>query len=629
MIGGERDEGRASPGGAPDIGAIVAERLSRREVMGGLVAAAAAAMVPAWAADAADGSALAFTELRKGLDETHHVARGYSASVLIRWGDPVLADAPTWHPVRQSAEAQARQFGTNNDFLAFLPLAQGSGRSDHGLLCVNHEYSRAAMMFDGVADSREVTRAQAEIEMAAHGHSVIEIRRDDGVWRVVSDSAHARRLTASGTVLEMSGPAAGDPRLITKADPSGRKVVGTLNNCGGGVTPWGTVLLAEENFHFYFGGFVGSGPEAANLQRYGIGGPSRFGWLGHHDRFDVARNPNEANRFGWVVELDPFDPASTPRKRTALGRFKHEAATVAINRDGRVVVYSGDDQIFEYIYRFVSRERFDPERPAANRDLLDEGTLSVARFGADGHLDWLPLVWGEGPLNPENGFHGPADVVIEARRAADLLGATPMDRPEDIETNPTTGRVYVVLTGNAFRGAAQTDGPNPRGPNLSGHILELIPPGGAGVDHGAERFLWNILLLAGQPRSANSAVSADGWLANPDNLAFDSRGRLWIATDTATAARGFANGLWACELAGPRRAVTRHFFRAPVLAEVCGPCFTPDDTTLFVSIQHPGADFYGTTFARPRTRWPDFAPGIPPRSAVVAITKNDGGPIGG
>ncbi len=615
----------------PTLGATIGEVVARRQVLKALAGAATLALVPARPALADDtaASTLRFTELAKGMDRTHHVAPGYDARVLIRWGDPVLDNAPPWNPFDQRGNTQDRQFGYNNDFLAFMPLPRGSPSADHGLLCVSHEYTRAKMMFPGATSNREVTRARFEVEMAAHGFSILELRRED-VWRVTAGSPFARRVTAGKTRFEITGPAAGQARMRTEADATGRRVLGTLNNCAGGVTPWGTVLSGEENFHFYFGGDARGAPEADNHRRHGIKAESTFGWWRHDPRFDVAREPNEPNRFGWIVEIDPYDPAATPKKRTALGRFKHEGAAVVVNSDGRVVVYSGDDEIFEYVYKFVSRRTFDPDDRAANRDLLDDGALFVARFDADGTLRWLPLIWGAGPLVPDNGFASQADVLIETRRAADLLDATRMDRPEDIAVDPVSGRVYLSLTNNSKRRSGDTDAANPRAANLFGHILELAPPS---ANHAAETFRWDIFLLAGDPADHGAryhqAVSTDGWLATPDNLAFDSRGRLWIATDGAPDIGGLADGLWACDARGPGRALTRHFYRGPRGAEVTGPCFTPDDTTLFVSVQHPGGDFYSGSFDDPLTRWPDFREDMPPRPSVVAITRKDGGPIGG
>jgi hypothetical protein len=434
--------------------------------------------------------------------------------------------------------------------------------------------------------------------------------------------------------MRVAGPAAGHARLRTRADPAGRRIIGTISNCAGGVTPWGTVLIAEEGLNFYFRGDATRGAEAAAWKRYGINGRALNAWGLHFDRFNLEREPNEPNRFGWIVEIDPYDPQSTPTKRTALGRFKHECATTAISHDGRVVVYSGDDERFEYVYKFVTRRAYDAASPAANRELLDEGTLFVARFDANGMMRWLPLSFGQGPLTAANGFTSQADVVIEARRAADLVGATPMDRPEDVEANPRTGRVYVVMTFNERRAPEQVNAANPRGPNRFGHIIEIVPPMVNGrPDHAADECAWEFFLLGGNPADPghdaryHAAVSANGWLACPDNIAFDSSGRIWIATDGQDEVMGVADSLYAAETAGERRGATRCFFSGPRGAEITGPEFTPDRKTLFLAIQHPG-DEKDSTFDQPSTRWPDFKDGVPPRPSVVAITKADGGEIG-
>jgi secreted PhoX family phosphatase len=439
--------------------------------------------------------------------------------------------------------------------------------------------------------------------------------------------------------MEIAGPAAGHDRMKTKADPTGRRVNGMLNNCAGGLTPWGTWLTCEENFHGYFWGKIADEhPEAKNHKRYGVAG-NWYAWGKWHDRFDVTKEPNEANRFGWVVEIDPFDPVSTPVKRTALGRMKHEGAAGLINRDGRYVVYTGDDERFDYVYRFVTAARVDRQNPAANRNILDDGVLSVARYNADGSVDWLPLTHGQGPLTSANGFHSQADVVIETRRAADLLGATKMDRPEDVEADPRTNKVFVILTNNTRRKADQVDAANPRADNRFGHIIEMTAPDG---DHAAARFAWEILVKCGDPAVAavgatfNPATSKDGWFGMPDNCAIDHQGRLWIATDGNSGKdTGRSDGLWGVETAGEERARSKLFFRCPAGAELCGPQFTPDDETLFVAVQHPGDDgpkwpAFGraSTFDDPSTRWPDFRSGVPPRPAVLAITRRRGGKIG-
>jgi uncharacterized protein len=604
--------------------------LVRRAVLRGFGAVTLVAAAPR--AAMAAGSTLAFAEVTHGLDDKHHVAAGYDAQVLIRWGDPVLRDAPPFDAANLSADTQARQFGYNNDFIGYVPLPVGSNSSSHGLLGINHEYCSSELMFpayDGPDPGGWALR-KAEIEMAAHGFSVIEVKRERERWTVVDNSRYRRRITAE-TPIRISGPAAGHRRLKTAGDPAGGTVRGTLSNCSGGMTPWGTFLSAEESPEDYFRGDAANSPDAKLLARYGIGSKSLFDWGIARTRFRLADAPNEPNRFGWVVEIDPYEPLGMPTKRTGLGRFKHEAATVVIAPDGRVVVYMGDDGRNEYVYRFVSDGRFDPRQRDANQRLLDEGTLSVARFDADGSMTWLPLVAGKGPLTASAGFADQGEVLVNTRGAADLLGATRMDRPEDIETNPVTGRVYVVCTGMT-RAADAVNPANPRSPGTYGHVIELVPPGeGAKSDHTAMRYRWDFFALGGDPSDAKDAArfhpatSGHGWLVSPDNCTFDSRGRIWIASDGLNGRKKLADGLFAADTLGPGRALFRHFFRAPAGAEVCGPCFTPDNQTLFLSIQHPGE---GSKHDKPSTRWPDFKADVPPRPSVLAITKQGGGTIG-
>ena len=649
------DDTPLSPAKNDAIGDVVLARYSRRDVMRGTLGVLAAASLFGPAAlrsntARAATSAFDFEEIKAGVDETHHVAHGYNAKVLLRWGDPIFADAPEFDPRQQSVAAQLKQFGYNNDYIAFFPLEAGSARA---LLCVNHEYTNEEVMFPGItrqdtACFPDMTAELVEIEMAAHGVSIVEIAQGaDGDWSTVLDSTYNRRITPLVTVMTADGPAAGHKRLKTGVDPTGLRIVGTLNNCAGGHTPWGTYLTAEENFHGYFWSdrcAAGSKPkdlsavETKSYNRYGVPGLWQA-WGKFHDRFNVGKEPNEPNRFGWIVEIDPLDPKSVPVKHTALGRFRHEGAECIINKDGRAVVYCGDDGRFEYVYRFISAGRFDPADRAANMRLLSDGTLSVAKFHADGRLEWTSLVFGQGPLTPENGFATQADVLIDARLAADQLGATRMDRPEDVQPNPVTGRVYAMLTNNAERESGEEDAANPRAENAFGHIIEMIPPDG---DHAADSFAWDILVRCGEPAVAavgavwNPATSGDGWFACPDNAAVDREGRLWISTDQGEPwPTRRADGLYALETEGALRRTPKLFFRAPVGAEVCGPCFTPDGETLFVAVQHPGTDgtdrYKGferaSTFEDPATRWPDFDPAMPPRPSVLVITKHGSGKI--
>ncbi len=576
---------------------------------------------------------------------------------MLRWGDGLFADSEPFDPNVQTAARQHRQFGYNNDYIGLFKIPERPGNL---LMCVNHEYTSPEVMFAGLTaspkdnDLAEITAHMVEVEMAAHGVSVVELEQRDGNWRPLTTSTYNRRISAANTEMSVDGPAAGHQRLQTSADPSGRRIVGTLNNCAGGVTPWGTYLAAEENFHGYFwtdemedkqGKQVRrdsglGGDQADSYARYGI--PANwYNWGAYQPRFNVDKEPNESNRFGWVVEIDPFDASYTPVKHTALGRFRHEGCECIVNADGRVVIYSGDDARFEYVYRFISANTMSDNRET-NKNLLSEGTLSVARFNPNGTVDWLPLVYGDGPLVPEHGWESQAQIVIDARLAAKMLGATPMDRPEDVQPDEQTGKIYVMLTNNHKRKEDERNEANPRAENHFGHIIEMTAPD---RDHAADQFKWQILIKCGDPSVAevgalwNPATSADGWFASPDNCTIDGDGRLWVATDQGKNwyRTGKADGLYAVDAAGDARGTSKLFFRVPVGAELCGPCFTEDDDTVFLPVQHPGTDgtskFPGferaSTFEDPATRWPDFDNSMPPRPSIVAARKKGGGRIGG
>jgi secreted PhoX family phosphatase len=640
------------------IGDVINARYGRRDVLRGVLGVSATTALFGTSAliapreVAAGGRAkgrYTFDELTWGNDETHHIAEGYDADILLRWGDPITADAPEFDVMNQTAAAQLKQFGYNNDYVGFTAL---NGDNSRGLLCVNHEYTNEEMMFPGLGrqDSdgfSKMTRELVDIEMAAHGGTVVEIAKGaDGKWALVRDSPYNRRITPLNTEMTIDGPAAGHARMQTNADPSGMRVIGTLNNCAGGMTPWGTYLMAEENFHGYFWTDVvndkgkpdlSAQPYAASMKRYGV--PARrYNWGQHHDRFNIDNEPNESNRFGWIVEVDPRNPDALPVKHTALGRFRHEGAETTVSKTGHLVIYSGDDNRFDYQYKYVSDGTVTDDA-AANSQLMSEGTLYVARFDADGRIEWMPLVHGDGPLNAANGFDSQADVLIDTRLAADLLGATPMDRPEDAQPRGD-GTAYIMLTNNTRRKPDQVDAANPRADSSFGHIIEIKENA---ADHAATFGTWSILVKCGDPTIAevgahwNPETSENGWFSSPDNCAIDADGRLWISTNQGSGwgKTGKSDGLYALETEGELRGHSKLFFRCPVGGETCGPYFTDDNETLFLAVQHPGTD--GTkalkgfernsTFEDPATRWPDFDAAMPPRPSVVVVTKQGGGKI--
>ena len=562
------------------------------------------------------------------------VPAGYTASVLYRWGDPVGATAgqPVFRPdAGNTAAEQALQAGMHHDGIHYVPLGSGADGSARGLLAMNHEYVDDGLLH---ADGMKTWSAEKVAKsIAAHGVSVVEVQRQGAAWSVVSPSRYARRITAA-TPMALAGPAAGHALMRTAADPAGRTVLGTLNNCGHGATPWGTYLTCEENFVNYF-----EGPEQpdAHQKRWGMkkGNGQFYRWHEHEERFDASRHPNEFNRFGWVVEIDPADPKATPVKRTALGRAAHEGAALALTADGRAVVYMGEDARFEYIYKFVSRDAMKPGGAAANRELLDHGTLFVARFDADGRGEWLPLVHGQGPLTAARGFADQGEVLIKARQASDLLGATKMDRPEWTAVDPVSKEVYCTLTNNTNRGGNNhpaVDAANPRANNTMGHIIRWKEDG----DLDARRFAWTHFVLAGDATLARAEargnIRGDAF-GSPDGLWIDPRGTMWIQTDVSTSALGKGdyaglpnNQMLACD---PTQGEIRRFLLGPAGCEVTGVVMTPDLRTMFVNIQHPGespSERSDPADPMKLSRWPDGAGR--PRSATVVIRKDDGGVIG-
>ena len=576
---------------------------------------------------------LGFSPVAAGSGKAVQVPDGYLAEVLLRWGDPVLPGAPPFDPSRQSVRAQSMQFGYNADYVGYLPLQPGGAASQHGLLVVNHESPNPTLMFPGYAAS-EVTREQVDIQLAALGVSFVEVYSDvDDRWQVRRDSPRNWRVTGLSPTL-LSGPAAGHPWTRTSADPSGTRVIGMLANCSAGMTPWGTLLTSEENFHLFFGDRDDLEQDDPRFQIFiDYGFPlkrTQYGFERIYDRFRIDREPNESFRFGYQVEIDPFDPSWTPRKRTGLGRLHSEGSSVALTAAGRAVCYYGDDFVFQYVYKFVSRQAMLPGDRTHNRQLLDDGTLHTARFNADGTGDWLPLIAGQGSLNRSNGFPSQAEVCLNTIRAASLAGGTAMDRPEDIVIHPHTRKVYIALTKNPFRGdpnsaAPGADAANPRQPNHAGHIIELEEEGG---EHGAVRFRWRIFMLCGDPNAADSFYagypkSKVSRMACPDNMVFDIDGNLWVATDGQQDVFGEPDALFAVPTEGPERGFSRRFLTGVTASEITGPCFTPDCSSLFVAVQHPGE---GGTLDEPISSWPDGHQ--PPRPSVIAVRAADGRQVG-
>jgi uncharacterized protein len=607
---------------------------ARRIVLrGGLGLAAAGLLAPlAGCATGAMGGGplLGFRSVPVSTADRIVVPQGYVAEVIAAWGEPVglSGENPAFKfDGSNTAAEQEAQLGMHHDGIHFFPQ-EGSQR---GLLVMNHEYTDDGLLHrDGMKtwNADKVRKSQA-----AHGVAVIEVEDKGGRWQIVRPSPWARRITAR-TPMAFGGPAAGHALLRTAADPAGARPLGTINNCGSGITPWGTYLTCEENFIFYF-----NGPEQpdAHGRRWGLRrGGGGYRWHEFDERFDATRHPNEPNRFGWVVEIDPLNPSSTPVKRTALGRAAHEGATVAVTKDGRAVVYSGEDARFEYIYKFVSRDRIRPGGARENATLLDHGTLWVAKFNPDGSGQWLPLVHGRGPLSAAAGFADQGEVLIRSRQASDLLGATRMDRPEWIDIDKE-GWVYCTLTNNSNRGQAGQPGvdpANPRANNSMGHIIRWKEDG----DFDGERFRWNHFVLAGDP--ANARAEARGNVKGdafgcPDGLWTDARGVLWIQTDMSTSAMGrgdLANlGNNVMLAADPRSGEVRRFLVGPAGCEVTGATATPDGRTMFVNIQHPGespSERSDPDQPRRYSNWPDFRADGRPRSATVVIRKADGGVIG-
>lgn len=529
------------------------------------------------------------------------VPEGFQWTPIISWGDPVLPGAPAFDFDNHTAEAQAGQMGYNCDYVGVLRHEN----ENSAVLVVNNEYTNDNLMFHDYTDAASLTDDQVQIILNAHGLTIVEMTRANprSKWTYSRTAPLNRRITAE-TPFELVGPARGHELLQTSADPAGTSPLGTFGNCAGGMTPWGTILSGEENFDGYFTQpeEAGDGMAGEAATRYGLAGgnEAQHAWDRLDERFDLTKEPNEAHRHGWIIEVNPFDPDSTPRKLTALGRFKHEGANVVIADDGRVVAYMGDDERFDYMYKFVSKGTYAEGDTANNLTLLDEGDLYVAKFRGNGTADgvhdgdgeWLPLV-----VDGASEVDGMTveEVLVFTRLAADSVKPTKMDRPEDVEVNPVNGRVYAALTNNTDRKPAQVDEVNPRADNKHGQVLEITPSKG---DHTATGFVWKLVLVCGDPSDPKTYFngydpSEVSPISCPDNVAFDGDGNLWIATDGNDL--GHCDGMYLMPLEGEHKGHLQQFLSVPAYAECCGPLIEWTDRVVFAAIQHPGEEDEATT----------------------------------
>lgn len=568
---------------------------------------------------------LGFQAIPTSTEDTLKVPVGYEAKPLISWGDKLFSKASGFDEsknITQKAIANAAlSFGDNTDGMSLFTLDE-----NRAILCVNNEYINPELMFNH--EGKNISLNDIKYMQNSVGVSIFELEKTkSGYYEIVLDSKFNRRITAH-TKMQISGYAKNNALLQTKADKKGVVARGTLNNCANGQTPWGTYLTCEENFNDFFGCKDEKYEFNEAQKRYGLKNKSLYGWE-KDERFDIAKNENEPNRFGFVVEIDPFDADSTPIKRTSLGRFKHENAEIVVSKNGQVVVYMGDDEANEFLYKFVCKKKFDKNNKAANKNILDEGTLYVAKFydngkNLEGFGEWLPLEFGKNELVAKNGFHSQGDVCINARLAASIVGATPMDRPEWIAADNEGKYVYVTMTNNTKR--EKTDSANPRANNIYGQIIRFKPQND---NHESTKFSWNIFALAGNPllykddlRAGSANITENNLFNSPDGLKFDKFGRLWIQTDgkysNSGEYKGMGNNQMLC--ANALTGEIKRFLTGPVACEITGIAFNKDSTIMFVGVQHPG-EF------KAKSHYPNGGNSTP-RSTIVQIKKTDGGVIG-
>ncbi|HAW93086.1 MULTISPECIES: PhoX family protein [unclassified Arsukibacterium] len=646
----------------PTFAAIVDSRMARRNFIKGSMGAAMAAFLGGTLAGCSSSDdettpvaptvppvttapLLGFAAIATQRADTITVPEGYTARTFLPWGTPLSGSYPTYlADGSNSGSDQEQQVGMHHDGMHFFPIDSRTSAtsSEEGLLVFNHEYIDNNLIHPNGITTVPRLADEVRKEVAAHGVSVAHIQKQaDGSWALVNNSPFNRRITGA-TPMELAGPVRGSAKVITKYSPEGHRTRGTLNNCGNGYTPWGTYLTCEENWAGYF---VNKDAEQPREQRrYGVPASNgRYLWetatpaADQYQRFNASTLAddasgdyrNEPNTFGWIVEIDPFNPDSVPQKRTALGRFGHEGIIFGKLEEGKpLVFYSGDDSRFEYIYKFVSAAPYFQN--TAGGYLLNEGTLYVARFNDDGSGEWLPLDLNNAEFAAKAAaaevvFADQADVLINTRLAADIAGATKMDRPEWGAVHPDTGEVYFTLTNNTARTEQQTDAANPRAANAAGHIIRWQERN----SQEATAFDWDIFLLAGDVGTTTPdselTLTQDNHLASPDGLWFDKNGLLWIQTDMSGSQQGegpYGNNQML--VADPVTRQIKRFLVGPTDCEVTGISATPDMKTLFVNIQHPGDRSSPDNFT---SNWPDGG-NSRPRSATVVVTKNDGGVIG-
>ncbi len=718
-LSGDTPENTENISSNPEFSQILSARLSRRDLLKGSFGTAASLylggssllLTPAGDAKAtARRLKLNFTAVPKSTADKVSLATGYSYRIVLQTGDPLAADVPDYaNDGSDEAESFHRRAGDHNDGMFFFGMNKsGSWNptvSEQGLLCVNHENVTAAFLHptgQSVVNDKRTVSGEVLKEMLAMGVSIVEVRKSPRGFEVNRGSRFNRRITTL-TEMDITGPAARSPMMITKYSADGSRTRGTLNNCSNGHTPWGTYLTCEENWAFFFSRSSAddskrTAKELTAFKRYGIGAKGTYQWAtvqpdtedNRFGRWDASIKGsskdgsddyrNEPNTFGWVVEIDPFNPQSAPRKRTALGRFAHEGAWPGLVIPGQPLVwYMGCDSRHEYIYKYVSNTVWDPRDIGrgfvAGDKYLNDGKLYVARFNADGSGDWLELKHGQNGLDRANtsySFADQADVLINARLAADTLGATKMDRPEWGAVNPANGEVYMTLTYNPSRALDKVDAANPRfyndpkngvaqKGNANGHIIRWAEKDGKGS---ATRFQWDVFLFAARSTADReninlSGLSADNDFSSPDGLWFARSGLLWVETDDH-AYRDATNCMLLAAIPGrvgdgsskevintdngkqskvktyvgaaPGDERLRRFLVGPVDCEITGITETPDGRALFVNIQHPGetTNDKGFDITRPETyqsHWPGGGSSRP-RSATIVITRDDGGPIG-